>query len=408
MYIKRHMEETVRKIEKMFGAVIVTGPRQVGKTTLIKRVKPDISYLTLDDPFMLRLAADEPGTFFKASPPPVVIDEIQYAPNLFVYIKMFIDESHKKGQFYLSGSQQFKLMKNVSESLAGRIGILNLLGLSLREIHGVQINIPFIPTTEYFTARKPEITAVNYQNIWETIHRGSMPAMYAEKEEIDWQLFYSAYTRAYIERDVRELTQVGDEVKFINFMTTIASYTGQLLNLAAVSRDVGISQPTADRWLSVLRASNIVYLLQPFFNNISKRAIKTPKIYFLDTGLAAYLTRWNTPDVLQKGAMAGAFFETFVIAEVIKSYYNAGILEPPLYFYRDKEQNEIDLLIYQNMTLYPIEIKKHADPKKSDIAAFLELDKLSTVNRGSGGVVCMYENLIPLSGDDMVIPVQYL
>ncbi|ADY54467.1 putative GTP-binding protein [Syntrophobotulus glycolicus DSM 8271] len=408
MYIKRHMEDTVKKIEKMFGAVIVTGPRQVGKTTLLKEIKPDIPYLTLDDPIMLRTAVEESGTFFKASPPPVFVDEIQYAPNLFPYIKMALDQSHKKGQFYLSGSQQFKLMKNVSESLAGRIGIMNLLGLSLREISGISFSNPFIPTPEYFAERKQELVDTDYQNIWKTIHRGSMPEMYAGGEAMDWQLFYGAYTKAYIERDVRELTQVGDEVKFINFMTSIASCTGQLLNLASVARDVGISQPTADRWLSVLRASNIVCLLQPYFNNVAKRAIKTPKLYFLDTGLAAYLTRWNTPEVLQNGAMAGAFFETFVISEIIKSYYNAGMLEPPLYYYRDKEQNEIDLMIYQDMTLYPIEIKKHADPKRDDIAAFNMLDKLGNVKRGPGGVVCMYDKLLPFGGDDMVIPLKYL
>lgn len=408
MYIRRHMEETVKKIEKMFGAVIVTGPRQVGKTTLLKAVKPDILYLTLDDPIMLRTALDEPGTFFKASPPPVFVDEIQYAPNLFPYIKILIDQNHKKGQFFLSGSQQFKLMKNVSESLAGRIGIMNLLGLSLREISGSTFNKPFIPTPEYFNERRQELVDTNYQDIWKMIHRGSMPEMYAGGDEMDWQLFYGAYTKAYIKRDVRELTQVGDVVKFIKFMTSIASSTGQLLNLASVSRDVGISQPTADRWLSVLCASNIVYLLQPYFNNIARRAIKTPKLYFLDTGLAAYLTRWNTPEVLQNGAMAGAFFETFVVSEVIKSYYNAGVLEPPLYFYRDKDQNEIDLMIYQDMTLYPIEIKKHADPKREDISAFGKLGNLGSVKRGPGGVVCMYDNLLPLGGEDKVIPLKYV
>lgn len=403
MYIKRHMESAVAKIEKMFGAVLITGSRQVGKTTLLKKVKPDIAYITLDDPIMLRSAIEESGTFFKATPPPIIVDEIQYAPNLFPYIKMLIDDEGKKGQFFLSGSQQFQMMKNVSESLVGRIGILNLMGLSLREIHGIDFNQHFIPTSEYFAARKSSVKPLEYKDVWETIHRGSMPAMYIG-DEMDWQMFYAAYTKTYIERDVRELTQVGDELKFLKFMTAIAARSGQLLNQAAVARDVGISQPTVERWLSILRASNLVYLLQPYHNNITKRTLKTPKVYFLDTGLAAYLTSWNTPDVLQNGAMSGAFFETFVIAEIIKSYTNAGIIDPPLYFYRDKDQNEIDLLIHQNMTLYPLEIKKHADPKRSDITAFDLLDKIPDVKRGPGGVVCMYDRLVSLKGDDLIIP----
>lgn len=221
-------------------------------------------------------------------------------------------------------------------------------------------------------------------------------------------MFYGAYVRTYIERDVRQLTQVGDEVKFLQFMTVVASCTGQLLNLASLARDVGISPPTAERWLSVLVTSNLVYLLRPYANNIAKRTVKTPKLYFLDTGLAAYLTRWNSADVLKNGAMAGAFFETFVLAEIIKSYTNQGILDLPFYFYRDKNMNEIDLLIEENGTLYPIEIKKHADPQKRDIAAFSQLDGIPHVNRGSGGVVCMYEKLITLKDNDKVIPLMYL
>jgi predicted AAA+ superfamily ATPase len=234
-----------------------------------------------------------------------------------------------------------------------------------------------------------------------------MPELCANKD-FDWQMFYGAYVRTYLERDVRKLTQVGDEMKFLRFMTVAASCTGQLLNLASLARDVGVSPPTAERWLSVLVTSNIVYLLKPYANNITKRTVKTPKLYFLDTGLAAYLTKWNTPAVLKNGAMAGAFFENFVIAEIIKSYYNKGILELPFYFYRDKNMNEIDLLIEGNGTLYPLEIKKHADPQKKDIAAFALLDKIPAVKRGSGGVICLYDNLITLRDNDRVIPVKYL
>jgi predicted AAA+ superfamily ATPase len=391
----------------MFGAVLVTGPRQVGKTTMLKKMAENAGYVTLDDPLLLTSAIEESGSFFKDNPPPVFVDEIQYAPNLFSQIKIILDRDKKKGQFYMSGSQQFKMMKKVSESLAGRMGLLTLLGLSLREKQGIPFSEPFLPTDEYFSARKKSCTELSYDDVWENIHRGSMPEMYAN-DEFDWQMFYGAYVKTYIERDVRELTQVGDEVKFLHFITVAASCTGQLLNLASLARDVGISQPTAERWLSILVTSNLVYLLKPYSNNITKRTVKTPKLYFLDTGLAAYLLRWNTPDVLKNGAMAGAFFETFVISEIIKSYCNKGILELPLYFYRDKNMNEIDLLIEDNGTLYPLEMKKHADPQKKEIAAFDLLDKIPNVKRGPGGVICLYDNLITLKGNDRVIPVKYL
>jgi len=407
MYYPRHADEALCKLSKMFGAVLVTGARQVGKTTILKKVVGDIGYVTLDDKMQLVSAVEQSGTFFKDNPPPVFVDEIQYAPALFPQIKMILDKEKKKGQFFLSGSQQFKMMKNVSESLAGRLGILNLTGLSLREMKNVLFREPFIPTEEYFESRRRHTTNATYTEIWNTIQRGCFPELYANPD-FDWRMFYAAYVTLYIERDVRDLAQVGDTVKFTQFMTVAASCTGQLLNLASLARDVGISQPTAERWLSILVASNIVILLRPYHNNITKRTVKTPKLYFLDTGLAAYLTRWNTPDVLKNGAMAGAFFETFVIGEIIKSYWNKGILDIPIYFYRDKDRNEIDLLIEDGGTLYPIEIKKHADPIRADVAKFSILDKIPTIKRGTGGVVCLYDNLVTLDGNDKAIPVTLL
>ena len=279
MYIERHAEKTIETLAKMFGAVIVSGPRQVGKTTMLKEKTKEIKYITLDDP-ILRLSADEQGgTFLKDNPPPVFIDEIQYAPNLFPYIKMVLDREHKKGQFYLSGSQQFRMMKNVSESLDGRIGILNLLGFSLREKTGLEFNEVFIPTEDYFNKRKSDIKDISYDDVWKSIHRGSMPELWCN-EDFDWQIFYGSYVKTYIERDVRRLTQVGDENKFLRFMIAAAANTGKLVNLASIARDVGISQPTAERWLSILVTSNIIYLLKPYSNNITKRAVKTPKMYF--------------------------------------------------------------------------------------------------------------------------------
>lgn len=391
----------------MFGAVLVAGPRQVGKTTMLANLTGDIGYVTLDDPILRASAEEESGTLFKDNPPPVFVDEIQKAPALFEQIKLYLDRERKKGQFFMCGSQQFKMMNGVSESLAGRIGLVTLLGFSMREVYGIECDTPFLPTEEYYAERKKQLADISYDDVWQRIYRGSMPELY-DNPDFDWQMFYGAYVRTYIDRDVRELSKIGDTVRFTKFMIAAAAATGQLLNLASLARDVGISQPTAERWLSILVASNVVYLLHPYSNNIAKRAVKTPKLYFLDTGLAAYLTKWNTPDVLKNGAMAGAFFESFVISEIIKSYYNKGILEPPLYFYRDKDMNEIDLLIEEGGTLYPIEMKKHADPQKRDVQAFSVLDRIPGVKRGPGGVVCLYDKLITWQGGNKVIPVNYL
>ena len=407
MHYNRHADEAIRKLSKMFGAVLVTGARQVGKTTLLHEVVTDAGYVTLDDKIQLAGAREQGGTFFKDNPPPVFVDEVQYAPNLFQQIKMILDRSKLKGQFYLSGSQQFEMMQNVTESLAGRLGILNLPGLSLRELYGAQCRLPFMPTDEYFAARANDLAAISYSDVWNVIHRGSFPELCANPD-FDWQMFFAAYVKTYIERDVRALAQVGDEVKFLQFMTLTAGCTGQLLNVASLARDVGVSQPTAERWLSILVTSNLVYLLRPYHNNITKRTVKTPKLYFLDTGLAAYLTRWTTANVLKNGAMAGAFFETFVITEVMKGYCNQGILDLPLYFYRDRDGNEIDLLIEDGGVLYPIEIKKHADPAKSDVTRFSILDKLPNVKRAPGGVVCLYDRLATLHDEDKAIPVGML
>lgn len=406
MLIRRHLEKTLARAEKMFGAILVAGSRQVGKTTLLRGARPDLPYVTLDDPVMLSLAASEPGAFFKATPPPLVVDEIQYAPQLFPYIKMFLDSEGSKGQFLLSGSQQYQMMRNVSESLVGRIGILHLYGLSLRERYGIDYHVPFCPDQDYLEARKSSPAPVDYGTVWKLIHRGSMPAMAAE--DMDWQLFYASYVRTYLERDVRDLAQVGDGIKFLRFMTATAAMTGQLLNHASLARDAGISQPTAERWLAILCASNLVYLLRPYHNNLIKRAVKTPKLYFLDTGLAAYLTRWTTPDVLQYGAMAGAFFESFVVAEILKSFANAGVLDPPLYFYRDKEQHEIDLLISRDQTMYPIEIKKYVSPKADDVKSFAILDAIPGISRGAGGLICLYDRPVPLKDGIMAIPLAYV
>ena len=403
-YIKRNAEEVIKKEEKLFKAILITGARQVGKTTMLKNLKPNINYITLDDMILNQSAQEDPNLFLKSNKPPIIIDEVQYAPDLLRYIKIAVDNSEEKAMFYLTGSQQFHLMKNVSESLAGRIGIVNLLGLSLREIKEIDFNKPFMPTDEYLKSREEHKIDISYDEIWDIIHKGTMPALY--QEESDSELYYSMYVNTYIERDVRNLTQVGDTLSFLKFMISLASRIGQLLNLNSVANEVGISLPTAQRWLSILVSSNIVYLLEPYYNNIIKRAVKTPKIYFLDTGLAAYLTKWKNKDVLEAGNMAGNFFENFVIVEVIKSYFNTGELRPPLYFYRDKDKKEIDLIIESNGMLYPIEIKKSARPTKEMIENFNVLNKIGKV--GQGAIICMYDKVQNLDEKNKIIPYTYL
>jgi predicted AAA+ superfamily ATPase len=412
VYIYRHAEATLRKLSRHFGAVLVTGPRQTGKTTLVEEgivraARKKINQINLDDPVSLEMARDEGGRFFLDHKPPVFVDEIQYAPNLFPYIKVITDRKKQAGLFYLSGSQQFQLMKNVSESMAGRIGIVDILGLSLREIGNDRFSRPFCPTGAYMQARKKDPLVFGYDRIWEIIWRGAMPKLYADPA-FPLPAFYASYLRTYIERDVRALINVGDEKKFLAFIRGIAARTGQMLNLAKLAEDTDISRNTAERWLSILVTSNIVFLLRPFHVNINKREIKAPKLYFLDTGLAAWLIGWDTPVVLRQGAMAGAFFETFIIGEIIKSYLNKGV-SPPLYYYRDKEQREIDLLIWKNGLLHPLEIKMTANPGRNHISAFSVLDKLaSPYARGPGGIICNYEEPVSLGGEDRVIPVGYL
>lgn len=403
-YIKRSAEEVIKKYEKMFKTILVTGARQVGKTTMLKNMKKDINYITLDDMILNQEAVEDPNLFLKSNKPPIIIDEIQYAPNLLRNIKMIVDNSDKKALYYLTGSQQFNLMKDVSESLAGRVGILNLLGLSLREIEKNEFNKPFIPTEEYLAEREKYKTDISYDEIWNIIHKGSMPALY--EEDSDPSIFYAMYVSTYIERDVRNLTQVVDTISFSKFMIALASRIGQLLNLDSIANEVGITVPTAQRWLSILEKSNIIYILEPYYNNIIKRTIKTPKVYFTNTGLAAYLTKWKNKEVLESGTMAGNFFENFVIVEIIKSYYNSGELRAPVYFYRDKEKREIDLIIEQNGKLYPIEIKKSANPSKDMIENFKILEKVGEV--GEGAVICMYDRIIDLDEKNRVIPYRYL
>ena len=406
MYIKRHIKKTIDEYLSEFSAVLLTGPRQIGKSTVLVNSYPEIPYQTLDDMFVFQQMHEDSKGYIKSLGNPVIFDEIQRAPNSFLDFKYLIDENKKPGMYILTGSQKFELMKGISESLAGRVGILNMLGLSNREIYKDEFSKPFIPTTEYFNNRSPKFTLDNVE-LWKRIHRGSMPELYSNKN-INWERYFSSYIQTYVNRDINELAQVGNKLAFSQFLTALASRTGELLNLASLANDVGIDQRTAKSWLSILEATNMIILLQPFSFNVTKRVVKTPKVYFTDTGLVCYLCRWLTPDTAERGAMAGALYETFVINEIIKSYYNSG-KDLDMYFYRDSNGSEVDLLFYQNGTIYPIEIKKTSSPNIKDIKHFKTLNNaFNNIKIGEGGVICNYEKLAFLSENNKVIPISYI
>ena len=408
MYLKRHIEKAVFERAATCQTVLVTGARQVGKSTFLENsAAKDIPQFTLDDLTLLASVKRDMQGFLADNKPPIFIDEIQYAPELFRGIKMIVDKKKDEdGLYFLTGSQKFELMQGVSETLSGRIAVLNLLGLSVREIDADTFDKPFIPTAEFLEARNPA-GRLDVQELWKRIHRGFFPRL-ALKPLIDWEAFYADYLKTYIERDVRKLSQVGDTVAFVNFMTALAARTGQLLNIASVARDVGVSEPTVKKWLSVLEASNIVYLLRPFSLNITSRAVKSPKVYFLDTGFAAYLCKWLTPETLRNGAMSGQIFETYIVGEILKSYYNAG-KEPPMYFFRNDKAEEIDILFYQNGALHPVEIKKTASPNAGDVSAFKLLKTaFPSVAIGGGGLICVYDKVLPLAEKVKIIPVNWI
>lgn len=407
MYIERTLSGYLAQASKQFPVVLVAGPRQVGKTTLLQHLaKESRSYVTLDDPTLAQLARDEPALFLQRFEPPVLIDEIQYAPQLLPHIKMRVDRAKSPGLYWLTGSQQFQLMKGVSESLAGRVAIVNLLGLSLKEMQGkAGAAEPFLPTAANLHNRLKAALQLTLPDVYRIIWRGAFPAVALDKE-MDRDLFYSSYVQTYLQRDVRDLAQVGDAGTFLKFLRAAAARTGQLLNMSDMGRDAGVSATTAKSWLSILEASGIVYLLEPYHSNATTRLIKAPKLYFLDTGLCAYLTEWSSPETLEAGAMSGAILETFVVAEVLKSYWHNG-KRAPLYYYRDKDKKEVDLLIVQDETIYPLEIKKTAAPDKAALKSMQALASLAK-KVGPGGVICLADTLLPITADVSAIPVGLL
>jgi hypothetical protein len=404
MYVSRTLEAFVETATRQFPVLLVTGARQVGKTTLLLHLSRDKRpYVTLDDPLVLSLARQDPPLFLQRFPPPVLIDEIQYAPELLPYIKMAVDKTRQPGLFWLTGSQQFHLMKGVSESLAGRAAVVHLLGLSRRELAGLShVRKPFLPDPDEIGDRLGAGGHLPLKDLYRLIWRGAFPAI-ALHDAVDRDLFYSSYLQTYLQRDVRDLARVGDELAFLRFLRAAAARTAQLLNLTDLSRDADIAVNTAKNWLSILQTCGIAYLLEPYHTNVTKRLVKTPKLYILDTGLCAYLTEWSSPETLEAGAMSGASLETWIMAEILKSYWHNG-RQAPFYFYRDKDLKEIDLLIIRDGTIYPLEFKKTASPGTNDVRHFHALERLK-MPIGPGGVICLAEQSLPLSSSTLSIPV---
>ena len=417
-YIRRSIEDLVLSSDQTFKCVLVTGARQTGKSTMLKVLFPDKKYVPIDDPFLEDQANENPNMFMMLNPPPAVYDEVQRAPGLFRYIKLKCDESDERGQFCLSGSQPLELMENASESLSGRVSILELSGLSMRESQGSPFNETFVPTMDY--VQKRCLSAKAPENLWSVIHRGSYPAL--QNPELEWSAFYASYVKTYLERDVRKLSAVHDLNDFRRFMISVAARTGQMLNYANIADEIGRDALTVKRWMSILEASGIVYLLEPYTPSVLKKAIKTPKVYFRDTGLAAYLTRWLTPEALAYGAMSGPMFETFVISEILKSYSNRGIdYRYCVSYYRGRDkkktrkdglevetESEIDLIIEENGILYPIEIKQNASVTADAASAFPILDKVEEKKRGMGAILCTCPQPNLLRENLLLLPVWYI
>ena len=418
--IKRHIEAIVEQRAKNSKAIMLTGPRQVGKSTLFKHLFGTVNQVTFDDDLLLAQAEDDMNLFLMNNPCPLMIDEIQKCPAIFNKLKITLDNTDTYGNFYLTGSQKLQLMEGVSESLAGRVSVVELEGLSLREIYTVPFTKHFIPTENYLKEREGAIR--NYrEKLWETIHRGSYPELYSNTDK-EWVDFYQSYVKTYLERDVNKLIKAKNHLTFVKFLTCVAARTGQVVNYSNISSEIGVSEVTVKDWISILEKSGLIYILKPYTSSALSRAIKTPKIYFRDTGLCCYLTRWLTPDTLKNGAMAGAMFETFVINEILKSYSNEGLeYDFNVFYYNGKDKKkrkengeeievdgEIDLILQEDGILYPIEIKMSATPKADMASEFDVLDGIPDKKRGMGTIICLYDRKMYLRENLVALPLEYI
>ena len=405
-YIKRSLEKVVLQATKEYPVVLVSGSKQVGKTTMLKKLMEGTNrnYVSLDDLQERALAKNDPEMFLQLHKPPILIDEVQYAPELFSMIKLIVDKEHRKGDFWLTGSQIFDLMKGVQESLAGRVAVLSLSSLSQTEIYGGE-DRPFQIEIEHLMKRKEGRTSADLQEIFRRIFQGSMPAI-VSNEVSNNSIFYGSYLSTYIERDVRNLSDSIDSLKFLRFLTAVAARCSQMLNVNEIARDADINLKQAKDWMGILETLGIIFYLHPFSNNMLKRLVKTPKYYFYDTGLVAYLTKWSSPETLENGAMNGAILENYVVSEIRKSYLNSG-KAPFMYYYRDKDAREIDIVLEQNGELNPIEIKKSANPAPEILRSFSVLEKTG-LKRGKGAVICMKMELSAFNQENFIVPVWLL
>lgn len=400
MYYQRTLSSVIEKATKSFKVVLITGPRQVGKSTLFEKLmEPGRTKVSLDDFDVLTLAKQDPNLFFQTYKPPLLIDEVQKAPELLVQIKKIVDATDEKGLFWLTGSQKFTLMKNVSESLAGRVAVLDLQGLSQSE----KLNNPdrgiFVPDMPLQTKR-PIWSA---KETFKVIHTGSYPQLF--DGITDWELYYKSYVDTYLMRDVKDIVQLGNELTFLRFLKVLAPLTAQQLNYANLARNIDVAPNTVKNWVNILQTLGIIYLLQPYFeNNIGKRLVKSPKVYFMDTGLCAYLCAIKTSDALMESYLSGEFVETYAVSEIIKSYIHNG-KTPNIYYCRTINQEEIDVVIEQNDKVYPIEIKQTATPNISMAKNFKLVDGQK---KGIGCILCMSEKFIPINKDLYVIPISYI
>lgn len=404
-YISRHMEARIMELSRSYSAILLTGPRQAGKTTMLRKLaekeKIGRRYVTLDDLAERDMAKNDPALFLQLHQPPVLIDEVQYAPELFTYIKIHIDKFHNPGDFWMTGSQIFRLMRGVQESLAGRVALLHMSPLSQREITGAAC-APFTTDMERLLAERDRIRPVSTPELFGRLWQGSMPGLISGQIP-DRNVFYSSYLSTYIERDVRELSGSVDALKFNRFVTSAAARCSQLLNYKAMADDADIDVQTAKDWINILETLGIVFLLHPYSNNVLKRTIKTPKLYFYDTGLVCYLTRWSSPEVAETGAMSGALLENFTVSEIVKGYQNAG-LEPYLYFYRDRDAKEIDVVLEGDGKLCPLEIKKTAVPDRRLVRVFSVLEK-SSMQVGTGAILCMADAFSAFDRNHLIVPI---
>ncbi len=404
-YIHRTMEDTFLRLNKEFPALLLTGPRQVGKTTMLQKLAKEENigrkYVTLDDLTERQMAKNDPKMFLQIHKPPLFIDEVQYAPELFTYIKIHVDQNRQAGDFWLTSSQVFKLMEGVQESLAGRICLLHMSPLSQAEICGVTAK-PFVVELKQLSQQIEERKPMDTPALYERIFKGGMPALMSG-QYTDHGVVYSSYVSTYIGRDVKELSGSIDSLKFMEFITATAALCGQMLNYKTIANAAGINQVTAKNWLGILERLGIIFYLHPYSNNMLKRVISKPKLYFYDCGLVAYLTRWSNGATLMNGAMNGAILENFVVSEIVKSYQNCA-REPFIYYYRDKDTKEIDIILEDSGKLYPIEVKKTTTPSNQLTRVFAVLDK-ATLERSTGAVLCMTDRLSAFDSRNLIIPI---